>query len=427
MESSKGIRFAGDVDIEKVQIVTSSGFYQDVLNQILTIQIFEDMFSPFISGSLILRDSLDLVNTFPLVGEEFIDLKINTPSMKKNSIQGRFYIYKLSDREIIGDRTVVYKLSFISIEALTDLNKKVSRTFSGKISDIAYDLISSKTNGLESEKKTLIEGTNNSVKYTSNFWSPVKNLNYIAEQATNATRVPSYLFYENRDGFNFVSLDSLYGVNNFQEFVYDKYTRDDRPQGGSIRNIEEDFKRITSYSIPTTFDYFERIRSGMYASKMVSYDLTTKRYLSKNYNFFEKFESQKHLNPYPLSSLKGTFKNDAYSINVPKYYGNFNGYTDVTNSRTIQQRVSLMTQSTANKIQITVPGRVDYTVGRRVNLRLDKMQPVSSSDRDTLDRIYSGNYIISAINHYINAEAHECHMELIKDSLMLNLNGNTTK
>jgi hypothetical protein len=38
------------------------------------------------------------------------------------------------------------------------------------------------------------------------------------------------------------------------------------------------------------------------------------------------------------------------------------------------------------------------------------------------DKIFSGTYLIAAINHYIDKEKHECHMELIKDSFIINLN-----
>ena len=78
----------------------------------------------------------------------------------------------------------------------------------------------------------------------------------------------------------------------------------------------------------------------------------------------------------------------------------------------------------STKLEIIVPGRMDYTVGRKVNLKLNKVQPISKTDKDIEDNMFSGNYIISAINHYINRERHECTLELMKDSLQLNLDRN---
>ena len=35
--------------------------------------------------------------------------------------------------------------------------------------------------------------------------------------------------------------------------------------------------------------------------------------------------------------------------------------------------------------------------------------------------MFSGNYIISSVNHFIDREKHQCHMELIKDSFIVDL------
>lgn len=76
----------------------------------------------------------------------------------------------------------------------------------------------------------------------------------------------------------------------------------------------------------------------------------------------------------------------------------------------------------AAKIEITVPGRTQYTVGQKVLVELDKMEPTEKKDSDTLDSILSGAYIIGAVNHYIDRERHECVMELFKDSLLKDIN-----
>ena len=40
----------------------------------------------------------------------------------------------MTNREMSGDKSVVYQLHFISVEAVVDLNKKTSRVFGNKIS-----------------------------------------------------------------------------------------------------------------------------------------------------------------------------------------------------------------------------------------------------------------------------------------------------
>ena len=422
MKSSQVLRFAGDVSIDKVKIITAKGFYQDVGAQVINIQFYEDLFAPFITGSLILKDSLDLVNLFPFIGEEYLELEISTPTLDKNNIKGKYYIYKMTNREMVGDKSVVYQLHFISVEAVVDLNKKTSRVFGDKISKLIEPFIKDKTFGLESDKKVIIEDTLNNTKYISNYWTPIENIMYLADTAINTNRSPSYVFFENRDGFYFISLEKLYAAGVFQDFVYDKYTRDDRAGGGSVRNPEKDFKRILEISIPTAFDYMDRIRSGMLSSRQVSYDVTKKTYSAKNYNMFQRFEQQKHLNKYPINSDRSIFRAASRIINYPKNFGNFNGFGDVTNAKSNQERISLLKLAEANKINITVPGRCDYTVGQKIKLDLKRIEPLSKKDGDTTDKMFSGNYIIAAINHYVDREKHECYMEIIKESSMMDMN-----
>jgi hypothetical protein len=107
---------------------------------------------------------------------------------------------------------------------------------------------------------------------------------------------------------------------------------------------------------------------------------------------------------------------------MPKYSGSFSGWGDVTNASSIQNRTSLMTMLNANKVEITVPGRCDYTVGMRIQVTLYKVQPEDKTDTDLIDNMFSGSYLVTAINHYINKNTHECTMEIVKDSLLIDLN-----
>jgi len=417
------ISFAGDVRIEEITIINSRGFHQTITTQVAGIELYEDLFSPFITGNIVVVDSVDLIGLFPLVGDEFIKLKFATPSLPtEDTYAGEYYIYKVSDRFKIAERQVAYTLHFISKEGLVDLNKKISKTYSGKISDIVQNIISSQ-DALETTKPINIEPTANNTKYVSNFWTPVQNIMYLANTAVNTNNSPSYVFFETKYGLNFVTLDSLYQLPVKAEFIWDNYSQDSATMGSSYMNIDEDYKRILEISTPQVFNYIDRVESGMYGSRMYHYDLTSKKYTTVNYNAKDKFSSGNHLNDYSIISNAYIGKPNALTIREHKYYGNFNGYGDVSNTKVVQHRVSLLKQAEAFKLEIVVPGRTDYTAGQKVNVKMFKMLNINESDdpEDVLDKMYSGNYLIGAINHYITREKHECKMELIKDSFMIDL------
>ena len=152
-------------------------------------------------------------------------------------------------------------------------------------------------------------------------------------------------------------------------------------------------------------------------------DIETKKIESKNFDMMQSFKNKPHLNEFPAASAKAVYRYGSRTMFSPKYFNNFSNYGDVTTTNTIQERTSLLKQAESTKLEITVPGRMDYTVGKKVYLKLNKVEPISKKDKDTVDKMFSGNYLISAVNHFITREKHECTMELIKDSLMINLDG----
>lgn len=414
------LRFAGDVNIDKCTIISKNGIYVDVKAQVLQIQIFEDIFAPFMSGSLVIKDSFDYTNLFPLRGEEFLELKVSTPTMPNGSIEGTFHIYKQSDKTKVGDRSSGYELNFISIESLVDNNKKLSRVYSGKISDIIKPFILDSVEGLESKKMVNVENTRNSIKYVSNFWSPIKNLTFLADNAISESQSPSFLFFENRDGFNFRSLENLYSGKPIIEFKNDRYTRDNFPLGGNSLNILEDYKRIVDMEITSTYDYMDRLRSGMLASKLMSYDSTKKMYTVINYIASKRFDSQIHLNPNPLFTDNAPIRSLARQFLYPRAYETFTSFGDTTNAKILQERTSFLKMAEAQKMVISVPGRCDYTVGMTCNVHLQQQKPIYSKDTsdDYKDKIFSGKYLMTAINHIIKPDGHDCTIEISKDSLM---------
>lgn len=417
----ENINFAGDIAIEKINLMSYDLTTYSIKNQLISIQIFEDMFSPFMSGVLTFKDSLDFMNALPVIGQEVLDLDIYTPTLKSKGgrINAQFYVSELKNREYVGDRSVVYELSFISKEAIVDLNIKLSKSYQGKISDVAKQILTDELVKFDKAKKLNIEPTKNSVKFVSNYWSPVRNMHYLGDYALNENGSPSYIFFENRDGFNFGSLETLASSPVItQEFKYDSSTQEVSKTGGSFRDINRDYQRITQFSLKNGFNLIKRLESGMMASAAFGYDITTKRFQIKPFEYFSAFKERKHLNDYQLVNNKIPMFYTAKLLFAPNPYENFTDYGSNTNFSFIQKRISEIQQGSDFRIEINVPGRLDYTVGQVVRITSFQVEPITTteSSRSQLDMIFSGKYMVSAINHFITRDQHQCSMELVKDS-----------
>ena len=421
---TESIRFAGDVNIRRLDVVSSENYKVDMTNQLIGMEIYEDMFSPFTTMAITVRESQDFINALPLRGEEIVNLEIATPTFEKDDqvFKGKYYIYKITDRQTLTDRNVVYTMFCISYEALVDLNMKQSKAYRGNVADIVKDLIGNE--GLSTSKKYNIEPTKNSTKYVSNFWSPVKNLNYLSTVAQNNDGSASYLFFENRSGFNFVSLDNLYKQNTFQKFIKDNYSRD-LEGTTSIRNLNRDYQRILDFKVRVPFDALKFTNSGAYASRIYAYDLVKKKYFAKDYNALAEFDKTTHLNKKALYTDMKPVSPANMIFNEIRHYSSHNGFPDTSNVAHQQQRNSKLKILRSCVVEVNVFGRTDYTVGQKIYLELPKPTVITDKDQANtdkksgfIDNTYSGNYIVTAVNHIISRDKHTCILELSKDSMI---------
>ena len=90
---------AGDVIYNEVLLVTNGGII-DIRDFVVEINIYEDMFSPCLHGNVIIRDTQNLIEKVPLIGDEILTLDISTPQLAQapydptNKIQKSFACLK---------------------------------------------------------------------------------------------------------------------------------------------------------------------------------------------------------------------------------------------------------------------------------------------------------------------------------------------
>ena len=76
---AKQVKYAGDFELEKAELLTSGGFVIDLLNITAEITIEEDLFTPTVSGTITFVDSQNLVINGPIIGQEYLKLTVSTP------------------------------------------------------------------------------------------------------------------------------------------------------------------------------------------------------------------------------------------------------------------------------------------------------------------------------------------------------------
>ena len=123
MIGEQGLQRAGEVRIEQLKLINSADEVIDLSEFIVELNLYEDLFKNFLHGSLLVTDSRNLIDKYNIHGEEFLNVKLRTPSFPDSEvIQKTFRVFKLSDRTIVRDtNTQNFVLHFISLELFLDI------------------------------------------------------------------------------------------------------------------------------------------------------------------------------------------------------------------------------------------------------------------------------------------------------------------
>lgn len=415
---------AGQINFIGCDILTESGAAANITPQVEKIILFEDIFSPFISGEITLRDTYDLPNAFGLSNRMLLRLDLNTPSFSADkNIRGYFLVYNLTRRELASDRSQLYTYKFAAEEILYDVQRRISKTFKGNGTSIIEEILKKK---LGSSKKINSDQPTNELVYTSNFWSPIQNIRYVIEHSLDSNNDPAYLFYENRDGFNFKSLSSISKDKDLMQyfvasdFIADVETSKDEKIrfGASSRNPNSDYSIIRELRVDSTFDLLDFLSKGGSRTLLYTHDLVTKRIDIQKFDLVK--ENHKLLNDNRFLT-DPTISNTEPLIMTASKNWNVSEKGDMTNTKFLQKRISEIAQYGSFKIEIDVFGRTDYTVGKKVYVDVNQIRPISREEKKDafLDKMYSGHYIVSKAAHHISRKEHQVTLELIKDSTLM--------
>lgn len=417
------LKFAGELDLEALEIISmTNGSIVDISMLFMEINLFESLDSNTLGGHVTLNESLDIVSHLPLVGEEMLRIKYRTPTFSNDDeVSKIFVIYKVSDRHYSASKAQAYTIYFMSVESYIDTNTKLSRAYNGQLSYIANQLFTT-TDGLNSDKDLFLEETDNAFRFVIPMWSPIKTLNYIASRSVSKKyKTANYVFYEDMKQYNFRSISSL--IDTTQPFMYYQYNE------LLVRNAREmdikidPFTIIKHFSIPVDFDITKRQLMGFYSSRILNYDILSKRLNIKDLDYFQTFDNRPHLdgkNSYPVST-QGTMRDPNAFVNFyPTNSYMFDDYETDNPLSWVIQRKMMMEELELHKVQITVPGRSDMTVGKVIYIDYNTVQ----SHHDPIDakeNLYTGNYLVTAINHRMSLNEHEMIISCVKENVIRNL------
>ena len=422
---SETLLFAGQYHLDSIDIIQPNGVAIDVREQVLQITIYEDIFSPFLSGNLVCVDTADLPSLLLNAGADLLRLSIWTPTIEKSKrIDRYFHIYKLSDRVEVSDRSQSYVFHFVSQESIVDTSFNFSRTFKDNGSANVQTILDK---GLSSKVPLVTEPSMNNVIYTSNNWSSTKNIRYNCENSLAADTTPSYVFFESRNGFEFQPITMLSKKEPINKFFTSNHIATVKTEGISAGNVVPDmlldYSTILSMTAKVNYDYQKDKSNGLMNSRQFAFDLTAKTISDTTFN--ANSDDRARMNPnrfYSKQVIDTSYRGSVGSVilNTQRHSNLYDNSGDTTDATFKQRRISIMRQFRQHVIEIEVFGRTDYTVGETVDTEFNKLKFISQETqaKDISDPMFSGKYLITAVCHRFTRDGkHICKLELSRDSI----------
>jgi hypothetical protein len=429
----------GEINIEQLFLVSSNGSLS-LFDYLVELNIYESIFNNVLSGDVLLSDSRNLIKEMNIIGDEFLIVKVSTPGLDA-SIYKTFRVTSVEDRMLVRDQnTQIYKLRFISREALEDTLHPVYNVFNGQIdtivnkiftdnlNDINRSFVYNDTNNSLSEGNTktdliIFSEAANKIKFVSPGWTPFKCFNWLAKKTLpKSGQACNFLFWESNKSFLFGSLEDIFK----QQRSIGNYEYKATGVLGPSDNTIEKMALIQSVTILNGLDHLENLDNGYFASKLVAIDIFKKQRIITDYDHVTKFSSYNHIagnGALPLFNQKNVSRNlNSHTRVYPTVSKLHTGISENFNDKMGElygNRLSNLIELNSLKLNISIYGRTDVEAGHMINVKFPDMSPVDETDitSEHLDSRYSGNYLITSIHHKINFVKHMMSIEIVRDSL----------
>ena len=292
-------------------------------DMIISFYRMESICSPACTASIMISDSKDFLNTFPIEGGEEIEFSINH-SFSENPLAYTARIYKVSTR-IVDGKKQVYTFLMTSEEALINETIKVQDPLDGNPESLTIKLLREK---LVTSKEIFSEPSRFKIRMVPGNKRPFDIIAQLIKkavspktnygQSTTSTESSKsdeqvikgsagFLFWETQRGYNLFSVDAICDTSKEQTFAAPKLKSESwGPYVETISNIDtvEDARfNITAFQFQSEIDIMSGLRLGKYSTKMIFFNHSTGAYDEYVYKIKESYDNMAHLGGQSTISL----------------------------------------------------------------------------------------------------------------------------
>lgn len=405
---------------------------QKIATQVAAFSIYEDILKPTLYAEFHFRDAIDILQNFPILGDEVIEVEFRTSATGvAESSKYAFSIVEVVDPKFEPlSHMQSYTVRCVTHEHLVNTQRNVAKSYgpdSGLsqndksyihfyVQDILNSYLDADNKQRPEKKSYTFEPCKDMISVTIPRLQPFEAIDFLRYRAVSKQNPNSlYLFYENKNGFNFVTIDGLVKWNRggkLKEYTLGNVMSATTLQndGSEVNYEDKQSHNIEAFKMVGRQNTFQKLAGGAIKNVVKSLDLTSKAFTVKA------FETTKQNHPQTTDeSSQSTLTNTLTSKFNKTGLQLFSATTNVQGSSVVdamgvkQAHAALFNETTA---RILIPGDNTLTVGQIIKINVPEVEAVTKKREEA--KLVTGNYLITKIRHVIAGDEHKISAEVTK-------------
>ena len=417
----------------------------DVRGNIVEVNLFENLYKPYVDSTIVLIDDFGLKNSLNIQGTERLKLVLGDAENPEEPVVVKYFFFsKINDTQKMNERAELLSISLVEEHVYIDAIKQFSKSYTDELENIITSIADNELG--KTVVKSLFEpSVQGPRKIIVPYLSPLEAIQWLRDRAT--TRTGSPIFLSGSLYTNSLVMSSLDGLLR-EDVINDKLPL---RYSSAISGVDADHDQLRPYYEIMSFKEVDAENSlalyenGAIGSFYASIDAGT-GVLSGDHisvrDILDEFYTNKLISADtnqsvfdPSLEIDGKLSDEYNSLHIHQVvssntYNQFKSYHDETsllgeNNSLIESRLKaknkiIRTFLKKNIIDIGMNGSLFFkgkiSVGRKLRLLFlnSNVQGDLKDTNDQIDKRKSGDYIILATNHRLADEKHTTILRLTK-------------
>lgn len=393
-----------------------------ILEFIHSIDIYESVFSFHIIADVHFIDGASIRERFNLTGNETLKIKFNGYG---NDQSLEYTLYSAELMGIVPEsnlRSKIFTVRFVSNELIQNSSTVVAKSYTNSAGEMIQSIL---TDFLKSSKRLQRDPSKDQPVTVIPYLKPLEAIDFIRRRAVSTSFKSPFLFFENKNGFYFKTLESIIKERNImngsvEELVFFQNEAISSNIKGTSTSVTDKSSHLlfSNYTVNNPFNILHLLDNFGVNGIVQQFDFVTKKFQERSFindNSFETLSGKK--NPIASSGIISEFGQNKNKPTMVAY----SKYKDTNNSTVnfmydvLLERSCFTNIITQQKTYVDIPGNTKILAGSVVGLNVPLYDSLQVRNLNEVD---SGSYLVSSVKHSISVAEdtkYTTHMELIRN------------